>query len=89
LALVFFSVTTGLGSRLRLPLLTVLLLAAAGSSVPETGRGRTDDLLRMTRRGDCRGWREAGAALELDDVTPREEPTTLEGGARPGVEGRE
>ena len=59
----------GLGSRLRLPLLTALLLAAAGSSVPETGRGHTDNLLRMTRHGNCRGWQEAGVALELDDVT--------------------
>ena len=79
----------GLGSCLHLPLLTALLLMAAGSLVPETGHGCTDDLLRMTQCGDCCGWQEAGVALELDDVTLWEEPTMLEGGARSGVEGQE
>ena len=68
---------------------TALLLVAADSSVPETKCGCTNDFLRMTRCGDGCGWQEAGAALELDEVTPQEEPTVLEGGARPGVEGQE
>lgn len=74
----------GLGSCLHLP-----LLAAAGSTVPETRRGHTDNLLRMRWCGNCCGWQEVGAAHELDDVTLWEELTTLEGGARPGVKGQE
>lgn len=84
IALVFFSITMGLGSCLHLP-----LLAAAGSTVPETRHGHTDNLLRMRWCGNCCGWQEVGAAHELDDVTLWEEPTTLEGGARPGVKGQE
>ena len=68
---------------------TALLLVAANSSVPETKCGCTDNFLRMTQCGDGHGWQEVGVALELDEVTPQEELTALEGGARPGVEGQE
>ena len=75
----FFSVKTGLGLRLCLPVDTTLLLVAADSSVPETEHGRTNDFLRMTQCGNGHGWQEVGVGLELDEVTPREEPTALEG----------